>query len=81
MGDVFPFQGVRGGRKTAMKTEKGQRLQREETSSLDGDWFYDELMTAQPEATQAFYRERLSQNSRDPQAKAHPAADLAPAED
>jgi hypothetical protein len=24
-----------------------------------GDWFYDELMTAQPDATREFYRARL----------------------
>ncbi len=28
------------------------------------DWFYDELMTAQPEATREFYRARLTQPSR-----------------
>lgn len=28
-------------------------------SSRHDDWFYDELMTAQPDATQQFFRDRL----------------------
>jgi hypothetical protein len=28
------------------------------------DWFYDELMTAQPEATREYYRARLNQPAR-----------------
>jgi hypothetical protein len=30
-----------------------------------GDWFYDELMTAQPDATQEFYRARLEAVARE----------------
>jgi hypothetical protein len=33
------------------------------------DWFYDELMTAQPEATQAFFRERLAARPAPPHPK------------
>ncbi len=36
------------------------------------DWFYDELMTAQPEATQAFFRERLAARQRAPKPKNKP---------
>lgn len=30
-----------------------------------GDWFYDELMTAQPDATREFFRARLEAAARE----------------
>jgi hypothetical protein len=35
-----------------------------------GDWFFDELMTPQPDATQAFLRSRLEALQKDAQAAA-----------
>ncbi|MGE0828374.1 MAG: hypothetical protein AB7O04_03365 [Hyphomonadaceae bacterium] len=38
---------------------RGPRDQQAPSAAPGGDWFYDELMTAQPDATREFYRARI----------------------
>jgi hypothetical protein len=43
--------------------------------SAGGDWFFDELMTPQPDATQAYFRDRLKALAGAPAQPPAPPAD------
>jgi hypothetical protein len=52
--------------KNNMKTIKPQKIAARPNSEFYGDWFYDELMTSQPEATRDFIRARLLSSTHTP---------------